>query len=140
MIDQVVYGLLSMSAVLLGVSAVAVVARLTRGPTMLDRAIAFDVLVAIAICSVGVDAALRRESENLSLLVVATLLGFVGSVSIARFTPGSDEVDAEDPGSPGDPGDRDGADGAGGAGATGRSSADQPSDHESADTGEETPR
>ena len=87
---------LGVSAVLLGISALMVVARITMGPTMLDRAISFDVLVAITICAVAVDAALRRSAENLPLLLVATLLGFVGSVSVARFSPGSDDVEADE--------------------------------------------
>ena len=32
---------------------------------------------------------------TLPLLLVLTLLGFVGSVSVARFSPGSDDVEAE---------------------------------------------
>lgn len=84
------------SAVVLALAALLVVVRMTLGPTMLDRALSFDVLVAISICAVAVDAALRRTSENLPLLLVATLLGFVGSVAIARFTPGSDDVEDEE--------------------------------------------
>ncbi len=88
--------LASAAAVALALAAVLVVARMTLGPTMLDRALAFDVLVAIAICAVAVDAAVRRTAENLPLLLVATLVGFVGSVAIARFTPGSDDVEDEE--------------------------------------------
>lgn len=87
--------LLGASAVVFGVAALLVAARITKGPTMLDRAIAFDVLVAIAIGAIAVDAAVRRTAENLALVLVATLLGFVGSVSIARFSPGNDDVEAE---------------------------------------------
>ncbi|GAB3997246.1 monovalent cation/H+ antiporter complex subunit F [Nocardioides marmoraquaticus] len=93
---------LGASAVVLAVAALVVLFRITRGPTMLDRAIAFDVLVAITICGVALDAALRRDAENLPFLLVATLLGFVGSVSVARFSPGSDDVEADD--ADGDPG------------------------------------
>lgn len=83
------------AAGVLGLAALLVAARVTKGPTMLDRAIAFDVIVSITIAGVAVDAALRRDAENLPLLLVATMLGFVGSVSIARFSPGSDDVEAE---------------------------------------------
>lgn len=88
--------LLVASALLLGVSAVLVVLRMTLGPTTLDRAIAFDVLIAITICAIAVDAAVDRNAEAMPLLLVATLLGFVGSVSVARFSPGSDDVEAEE--------------------------------------------
>ena len=84
------------AAGILGLAALLVAARVTKGPTMLDRAIAFDVVVAVVIAAIAVDAALRRNGENLPLLLVATMLGFVGSVSIARFSPGSDDVEAEE--------------------------------------------
>lgn len=92
---------LGVSAVVLTLAAVVVLFRITRGPTMLDRAIAFDVLVAVTIGAVALDAALRRDAENLPFLLVATLLGFVGSVAVARFSPGSDEVEADDEPDPG---------------------------------------
>jgi multicomponent Na+:H+ antiporter subunit F len=87
--------LLGAAAVVLAVAAMLSLARMTMGPTMLDRAISFDVLLSIAICVIAVDAALRRTAENLPTMLVVTLLGFVGSVSVARFSPGSDDVEAE---------------------------------------------
>lgn len=88
--------LLFVAALLFGISGLLVVIRITVGPTMLDRAISFDVLVSIAIGGIAVDAAVDRNTESVPILLVATLLGFVGSVSIARFTPGSDDVDDDD--------------------------------------------
>lgn len=93
-----VTALLLTSAMVLALSALMVTARITRGPTMLDRAMSFDVLVTITIMGIALDAALRRDAENLPLLLVATLLGFVGSVSVARFSPGSDDLDSDDGG------------------------------------------
>ncbi|MFW6772980.1 monovalent cation/H+ antiporter complex subunit F [Nocardioides sp. CPCC 205120] len=88
--------LMAVAGLLLGVSALLVVLRMALGPTMLDRAIAFDVLLAISICAVAVEAAIDANTETIPLLLVATLLGFVGSVSVARFSPGSDDVEAEE--------------------------------------------
>ncbi|MDT9593338.1 monovalent cation/H+ antiporter complex subunit F [Nocardioides zeae] len=88
--------LLVASGLLLGVAALLVVLRMTLGPTILDRAIAFDVLIAISICAIALEAAIDRSSETMPLLLMATLLGFVGSVSVARFSPGSDDVEAEE--------------------------------------------
>lgn len=88
--------LVGTAAAVLAVAAFLVLVRMTLGPTMLDRALSFDVLIAVAICAVAVDAALRRTAENLPLVLVATLLGFVGSVAVARFTPGSDDVEDEE--------------------------------------------
>lgn len=76
-------------------AAVCAVARMTMGPTLLDRAVAFDVLVAISICALAMEAALNQHTFTLPILLVLTLLGFVGSVSVARFTHGSDDIDAD---------------------------------------------
>ena len=66
------------------------------GSTMLDRVVALDVLVAVMICGLALEAAVHRHTTTLPVLVVLSLLGFVGSVSIARFTPGSDDIEAEE--------------------------------------------
>jgi multicomponent Na+:H+ antiporter subunit F len=80
---------------LLTSAAVLLVVRMALGPTMLDRVIALDVLVAVLICGLGVEAAVNRHTTTLPILVVFSLVGFVGSVSMARFTRGSDDVEAE---------------------------------------------
>jgi multicomponent Na+:H+ antiporter subunit F len=54
-------------------------------------------MVAVVICGLALEAAANRHSTTLPILGVLSLLGFVGSVSIARFTRGSDDVEAEDP-------------------------------------------
>lgn len=80
---------------MLAVAAICTVARMTMGPTLLDRAVAFDMFVAIVICALALEAALNRHTTTLPILLVLTLLGFVGSVSVARFTPGTDDIEAE---------------------------------------------
>ena len=80
----------------LGVAALLLLTRISLGPTMLDRMVAIDVLVAVLICGLALEAAVHRHTTTLPVLVVLSLLGFVGSVSVARFSPGSDDVEAED--------------------------------------------
>ena len=80
---------------LLTTAATLLVIRMALGPTMLDRVIALDVLVAVLICGLGVEAAFNRHTTTLPILVVFSLVGFVGSVSMARFTRGSDDVEAD---------------------------------------------
>jgi multicomponent Na+:H+ antiporter subunit F len=80
----------------LGVAALLLLTRISLGPTMLDRMVAVDVLVAVLICGLALEAAVHRHTTTLPVLVVLSLLGFVGSVSVARFSPGSDDVEAED--------------------------------------------
>jgi multicomponent Na+:H+ antiporter subunit F len=80
---------------ILGLAALLLVIRVSLGPTTLDRVVALDVLVAVTICGLGLEAAMNRHSTTLPILVVLSLVGFVGSVSVARFTRGKDDVDAE---------------------------------------------
>ena len=77
----------------LAVAALLLVVRIALGPTMLDRVVALDVLVAVMICGLGLEAAVNQHTTTLPILVVLSLLGFVGSVSVARFTRGSDDVE-----------------------------------------------
>ena len=61
--------MVGLGAVLLVAAAALTVARMARGPSSLDRVVAADVLVAI----------------TLPVMLVLSLLGFAGAVSIARF-------------------------------------------------------
>lgn len=73
-------------SVLLAAGAVAALVRVERGPSTLDRAVALDVLVATMIAGVGVFAAWHRRADVVPVLVVLSLVGFVGSTAIARFS------------------------------------------------------
>jgi multicomponent Na+:H+ antiporter subunit F len=66
-----------------------VLVRVVRGPTTLDRIVAVDMLLAIVVCAIAADAAYTRDATSLPILVGLSILGFVGSVSVARFSPRS---------------------------------------------------
>jgi multicomponent Na+:H+ antiporter subunit F len=80
---------------LLTAAAALLVVRIALGPTMMDRVVALDVLVAAVICWLGVEAAVNRHATTLPILMVLSLVGFVGSVSMARFNKGSQDIEAE---------------------------------------------
>lgn len=71
--------------VMLGLAALLSVTRMLIGPGILDRAISVDVLLASALVGVGAYAAFNRDPTVLPTLLVLSLLGFVSSVSIAKF-------------------------------------------------------
>ena len=71
--------------VLLTVGAVLAVIRAEKGPSMLDRTIALDIVVTTMIAAVALYAAVERRTDVVPILVVLSLVGFVGSVTIARF-------------------------------------------------------
>lgn len=98
----------------LGIAALLTTARIVRGPSVLDRAIASEVLVTILVCALGAEAALTRHTTTMPILVSISLLGFIASVSVVRFVPrdvdpGScpvplvDGPDSDAPGYPGAP-------------------------------------
>lgn len=72
---------------LLGVAALLTLARIAAGPSVLDRAVAAEVLVAIVVCVLGIEAAMARHATTLPILVSLSLLGFLGSVAVVRFLP-----------------------------------------------------
>ncbi len=73
---------------LLGGGALLALIRLARGPSLLDRVVATDTLLVIISASLAVHAALTRDPTVIPVLVVVSLLAFVGSVSIARYIGG----------------------------------------------------
>ncbi len=81
-------------SVLLATGAVCAIIRAERGPSMLDRTIALDVMVTILIAATALYAAMSRRSDVVPILVVLSLVGFVGSTTIARFAA----VEPEDAG------------------------------------------
>ena len=76
-------------SVLLFVALTLVLVRVVRGPTTLDRIVAVDVLLAVVVCAIAAEAAYTRDATSLPILVVLSILGFIGSVSVARFSPRS---------------------------------------------------
>lgn len=76
------------------VAAVLLVVRMTIGPTILDRSVALEVLVAVTSSSVGLYAAYTGDTFTLPVLVVLGACGFVGAVSVARYASRSDDLDA----------------------------------------------
>ncbi len=73
---------------LLGAGALLALVRLAIGPSLLDRVVATDVLLVIVSAGLAVYAALARNPTVVPVLVVVSLLAFVGSVSVARYIGG----------------------------------------------------
>lgn len=66
-------------------AAFVTVYRIIFSVSILDRVIAFDVLVSIFMAGVVLDMAYRRDFDNIMLLVILALVGFIGSVTVSRF-------------------------------------------------------
>lgn len=81
---------------LLAITGALCIVRIVRGPTMLDRTVASDVFVAASAGAIGIEAAIGRHTSTLPILVALAFVGFLGSVSIARFVA-SDAGPAHEP-------------------------------------------
>ena len=72
-------------AIMLAVAAAGAIFRIVRGPSILDRVLAADVLLAIVGGALAVDMVVNRNLNYLALLIAISLIGFIGSVTVARF-------------------------------------------------------
>lgn len=78
------------SALLCG-AALICLARLLMGPNTLDRLISVDAMVAISMCGLGVWAAYSHDTTVVPVIVALALVGFVGSLAVARFRVRDDD-------------------------------------------------
>lgn len=70
---------------LLGAGAVLALIRAEKGPSMLDRTVALDILTGVLVGAIALEAAWSRRTDTVPILVVLSLVGFVASVVVARF-------------------------------------------------------
>ncbi|SNY68935.1 monovalent cation/H+ antiporter complex subunit F [Paractinoplanes atraurantiacus] len=79
---------------LLALGAGLALIRVVRGPSVLDRIVATDVLLAVIVMAIAAEAAFSRDATGLPILVVLSILGFTGAVSVARFTSAASAASA----------------------------------------------
>lgn len=71
--------------VVFAVSGLLTVARIIKGPSILDRAVAADVLLTLVMCLLGAEMAINHHTRTLPVLLIIAAVGVFGSISIARF-------------------------------------------------------
>lgn len=75
---------LAVIVVCLAVGAVLVFLRLLRGPTILDRMIASDVLLTTMMIALGTGMAVTRRTDFLPVLLVLAAVASYGTIAVAR--------------------------------------------------------
>lgn len=85
--------LLTITVVFFAAAGLLTVWRIITGPSILDRAVASDVLLTLIICALGAEMALNQHTRTLPLLLIVAAIGVFGSISIARFVARRDGVD-----------------------------------------------
>lgn len=86
----------TITLLLLGLAAIAYFTRLVRGPSLPERVIAIDGLIVVGISAIAVHAMATGRGAFLPVLVVITLVGFVGTAAAARFVERSDGTERPD--------------------------------------------
>ncbi|WP_029146515.1 monovalent cation/H+ antiporter complex subunit F [Microbacterium luticocti] len=73
-------------------AAAALVAlwRVVRGPSILDRVVAADVLLTEVLCVLGADMVINRHTQNLPVMLIIAAVGVFASIAIARFVARKD--------------------------------------------------
>jgi multicomponent Na+:H+ antiporter subunit F len=77
--------ILTISLGIISVSAVVFVIRMVTARDLPDRMVALDVLLIAVASGIAVQAARTGDGTFLTVMVVAALLGFVGTTLVARF-------------------------------------------------------
>lgn len=77
--------ILGTAVVLLAVAAAIAVERIAAGPSQLDRSISSDLLVAVVIAAVGVWAVANHQDTEIAMILLLSMLGFTGAISVARM-------------------------------------------------------
>lgn len=70
---------------LLLVSALLALLHAYRNKALVERSIAVDTIVAFIVCGLLVSAAWERDSLQVDLALLIGVLGFMGTVTVARF-------------------------------------------------------
>ncbi len=75
----------SLALLLLSIAAALCVARLVRRGSIADRIVALDSLLVMTVSAIAVQSARTGEGTYLDALVLAALLGFTATITVARF-------------------------------------------------------
>ena len=84
--------LMTVIVTVFGIAAILTVFRIVRGPSILDRAVASDVLLTEVMCVLGAEMALNGHTRNIPVLLIIAAVGVFGSISVARYVARRDNT------------------------------------------------
>jgi multicomponent Na+:H+ antiporter subunit F len=76
--------------IVFAVAALLTLWRIVIGPSILDRAVAADVLLTEVMCVLGAEMAINQHTRSMPVLLIIAAVGVFGSISIARFVARKD--------------------------------------------------
>ena len=78
---------------LFAAGALLALVRVVRGPSILDRMIASDVLLTTLILVLGADMVIRRHTDTIVLMLVLSAVAVFAIISVARYVSKQDRTD-----------------------------------------------
>ncbi len=78
--------------VVFGVAAILTIIRIVKGPSILDRAVASDVLLTEVMCVIGAEMAINGHTRNIPVMLIIAAVGVFGSIAVARFVARRDNT------------------------------------------------
>lgn len=81
----VMIGLLVAAGAGLAVAALASIVRIVRGPTILDRMVASDVLLTTLMLVLGADMVARDHTDSIPMMTVIAATATFATIVVARF-------------------------------------------------------
>jgi multicomponent Na+:H+ antiporter subunit F len=84
--------LLLVIMIVFGLAAILTLVRIVRGPSILDRAVASDVLLTEVMCVLGAEMAINGHTRSIPVMLIIAAVGVFGSISVARFVARRDNT------------------------------------------------
>lgn len=78
--------------IVFGVAAILTIIRIVRGPSILDRAVASDVLLTEVMCVLGAEMAINGHTRSIPVMLIIAAVGVFGSIAVARFVARRDNT------------------------------------------------
>jgi len=72
------------------VAAIATVARIVRGPTILDRMLASDVLLTTVLLVIGAEMVVNGHTRTIPVMIVVAAAAALSTVAVARYVSQQD--------------------------------------------------
>jgi len=84
--------LVALIYVVFAVAGLLTLWRIIMGPSILDRAVASDVLLTLVMCALGADMVINHHTRSLPALLIIAAVGVFGSIAVARFVARRDNT------------------------------------------------
>ncbi|MBX3311623.1 MAG: sodium:proton antiporter [Microbacteriaceae bacterium] len=76
---------------ILVISVVLAIIRIIRGPSIIDRVVASDVILATILIGLVFEMVVNKHTSTMPIVLVVSMFGITGTVAVARFMSRKDE-------------------------------------------------